>query len=214
MNLRVFKKQESDYFSWVGSHPNGLVLNTRANLSPDYMVLHRASCKLVTGYLGKAKAGGFTERAYRKVCAPTIGPILTWVADSGGKLSRCSHCDPHDDELGAYYSDLEANVQESLKDEAGRHSRLAKASKIPKKAVVTTTTYIRNPDVVAEVLIRAKGKCERCGNSAPFFRAKDGAPYLEVHHLKQLSLGGEDSVENAQAQCPNCHRESHFGMVS
>jgi 5-methylcytosine-specific restriction protein A len=34
---------------------------------------------------------------------------------------------------------------------------------------------------------------------------------LEVHHKKQLSEGGEDTVENAIALCPNCHREAHYG---
>ncbi|WP_342542729.1 HNH endonuclease signature motif containing protein [Paenisporosarcina sp. FSL H8-0542] len=36
-------------------------------------------------------------------------------------------------------------------------------------------------------------------------------PYLEVHHIKRLADNGEDSVENAIAVCPNCHRELHFG---
>ncbi|OOL15317.1 hypothetical protein BXQ27_32765, partial [Klebsiella aerogenes] len=28
-----------------------------------------------------------------------------------------------------------------------------------------------------------------------------------------LSNGGEDSVENAIALCPNCHRQAHFGVL-
>jgi len=70
---------------------------------------------------------------------------------------------------------------------------------------------MRNPDVIAEVLERANGICEYCGNPAPFNRASDGTPYLEIHHKKPLSQGGDDSVENAVALCPNCHREDHFG---
>lgn len=71
--------------------------------------------------------------------------------------------------------------------------------------------YQRNPDVIAEVLIRSKGICEKCGKDAPFKRASDGTPYLEVHHIKRLADGGKDTVENAIAVCPNCHREFHFG---
>jgi 5-methylcytosine-specific restriction endonuclease McrA len=31
------------------------------------------------------------------------------------------------------------------------------------------------------------------------------------HHVKQLAHGGEDTVENAIAVCPNCHRKAHHG---
>ena len=65
--------------------------------------------------------------------------------------------------------------------------------------------------MVVEVLGRADGSCERCKRSAPFTRKKDGTPYLEVHHIVQLANDGEDTVENALALCPNCHRELHYG---
>jgi 5-methylcytosine-specific restriction protein A len=68
-----------------------------------------------------------------------------------------------------------------------------------------------NSDVIAEVLLRANGTCEGCGQSAPFQRA-DGTLYLEVHHRRRLADAGEDSVENAIALCPNCHRERHYGI--
>ena len=44
-----------------------------------------------------------------------------------------------------------------------------------------------------------------------FNRKKDNTPYLEVHHIIRLADDGDDSVENAIALCPNCHREAHFG---
>ncbi|MCT7308640.1 HNH endonuclease [Ralstonia wenshanensis] len=97
---------------------------------------------------------------------------------------------------------------------AARRARLKEAAKVPEKVKVVTEVYVRNPDVVAEVLDRAGGICERCRNSAPFIRRKGATPYLEVHHVRQLKDGGEDSVENAMALCPNCHREFHFGTVS
>ena len=37
----------------------------------------------------------------------------------------------------------------------------------------------------------------------------DGTHYLEVHHIDQLAKGGADTVENAVALCPNCHRKMH-----
>lgn len=108
--------------------------------------------------------------------------------------------------------ELERGVESSRNySPSERRARLNRASKVPKKILVTTTAYQRNPDVIVEVLERADGICENCGNPAPFTRQRDGTPYLEVHHKLQLSLGGEDTVENAIALCPNCHRKSHYG---
>lgn len=92
-----------------------------------------------------------------------------------------------------------------------RQQRLALADRVPRKITVETTVFLRNPDVVAEVLIRANGFCEICECAAPFLRRSDALPYLEVHHSTRLADGGEDSVKNAVAACPNCHRQAHFG---
>ena len=94
---------------------------------------------------------------------------------------------------------------------SARRKRLAKARRIPRRMQRVTIAFERNPDVVAEVQYRAKGACERCGQPAPFLRGDTGTPYLEVHHLVRLADGGEDTVENALALCPNCHRRAHFG---
>lgn len=90
-----------------------------------------------------------------------------------------------------------------------RDNRLKAAAKIPGKVTTTSTQYKRNPDVIAEVLERANGICEKCDKPAPFLR-RDLTPFLEVHHEVPLSEEGEDTVENAVAICPNCHREYHY----
>jgi hypothetical protein len=92
-----------------------------------------------------------------------------------------------------------------------RRARLAEAPKFPRAVWVTSREFARNPDVIAETLFRAEGVCEGCKNLAPFKRQSDGTPYLEVHHRIPLSLGGEDTLENTFALCPNCHRRAHFG---
>ena len=94
---------------------------------------------------------------------------------------------------------------------ADRAARLAAADPMPKTATVTATVYLRNPDVGATVLLRAGNNCEGCGKPAPFLRLSNGTPYLEVHHKHRLADGGTDTVENAIALCPNCHREAHHG---
>lgn len=102
-------------------------------------------------------------------------------------------------------------IKKSLENPAARSNRLAKAPKMPSLVVREVVTYERNTDVVAEVLARAKGICQGCNKPAPFLKKSNGEPYLEVHHVKQLADGGEDTVENAIAVCPNCHRKAHHG---
>ncbi|WP_206674610.1 HNH endonuclease [Rheinheimera pleomorphica] len=92
-----------------------------------------------------------------------------------------------------------------------RQKRLNAAAATPNKRTVSIVVYDRNPDVVAEVLYRANGCCENCLNLAPFNRKSDGSPYLEVHHRTPLADGGDDTVANAIALCPNCHRAAHYG---
>ena len=94
--------------------------------------------------------------------------------------------------------------------QSARLLRLQQAPRLPMKVPVLTYEFVRNPDVVAEVLYRAT-HCGRCKSPAPFLRRSDGTPYLEVHHKKPLSENGEDTVANAIALCPNCHRELHHG---
>lgn len=106
---------------------------------------------------------------------------------------------------------FEEKVKAALKDPKARRRRLLKAPKKPALRSVTIVSFERNPDVVAEVLAAAKGICGLCGKKAPFTRRTDGTPYLEVHHRIQLAHGGEDTVENAVAACPNCHRRAHHG---
>lgn len=79
----------------------------------------------------------------------------------------------------------------------------------PKKKKTATMAFERDPRVSAFVLAAAGGRCEACNAPAPFERA-DGIPFLEVHHLKHLADGGSDTVENAVAVCPNCHRRLHY----
>jgi 5-methylcytosine-specific restriction protein A len=107
---------------------------------------------------------------------------------------------------------FEACVHDSATSSSERRkNRLKKAPKKPKVRVVTTVVYDRNPDVVAEVLLRAGGICEGCGEKAPFIKRASNEPYLEVHHKVALAEDGDDTVENAVALCPNCHRERHYG---
>ena len=88
----------------------------------------------------------------------------------------------------------------------------ARAHKAPKQAgqrTVVSTQFERNPYVSMLAKRRADGTCELCRTAAPF-RDATGGPYLETHHIEWLARGGEDSVQNTVALCPNCHRKMHI----
>ena len=108
--------------------------------------------------------------------------------------------------------ELQEQAARALSDSPERRrQRLEAAPKKPSVIQITRAEFRRNGDVVAEVMLRANSVCEACGRNAPFIRTSDGTPYLEVHHVIPLADGGEDTIENALALCPNCHREKHFG---
>lgn len=110
-------------------------------------------------------------------------------------------------------ADARVRIAMALSPEA-RQALLPKNGNIPKKINVSSTVFVRNPVVVAERLIKAKGICGKCGEEAPFKSRTTGMPYLEVHHKIRLADGGSDDLENTIALCPNCHRELHFGGVA
>lgn len=120
-----------------------------------------------------------------------------------------NYLSPTEDEVHNYLT-VEI-IQSSKLSSAQRLKRLRHADKKPASISVKATAFKRNPDVVAEVLFQAKGECGDCHKDAPFIRKSDGTPYLEVHHKIPLSQGGDDTVENAIALCPNCHRKRHYG---
>lgn len=82
----------------------------------------------------------------------------------------------------------------------------------PDKIEVTIQTQIKRSDLIKTyALSRARGKCEGCENDAPFMK-RNGLPYLEVHHILELSNNGNDSPINVAALCPNCHARITHGI--
>ncbi len=77
-----------------------------------------------------------------------------------------------------------------------------------KQARSVTVQVVREQAISQYAKRRAAGKCELCGDDAPFI-GKNGQPYLECHHIKWISKGGADNIENTVALCPNCHRKMH-----
>jgi len=220
MPVKVFIDDEAGYQQWLRNHPKGFVVTTVRDISANYMSLHQATCRMISKYMKNMSSDAFTGKGYIKACSLSTCDLLQWIADNGGTgfTKICSICAPTPEDCDEavtnfekYLADLTKAVSDSLNDPETRKKRLSTASAFPSTISVTTTVYRRNPDVIAEVLCQANGKCAECGEPAPFNRSTDGSPYLEVHHRVPLSEGGLDTVENARALCPNCHRKAHYG---
>ncbi|HAT4302336.1 TPA: ParB N-terminal domain-containing protein [Clostridium perfringens] len=55
------------------------------------------------------------------------------------------------------------------------------------------------------LIARSKGHCEICG-----YGDLDMISLLEKHHIKPVSEGGQDELENLIMICPNCHKTIHI----
>jgi len=99
----------------------------------------------------------------------------------------------------------------AVREEAEKPNRaMPGGNRAPRVSSLSVAQFERDPAVKAWVLNNADGKCECCQKPAPF-KNSDGQPFLEVHHVRQLADNGSDTVANAVALCPNCHREIHYG---
>lgn len=93
-----FIGNDREYLAWLTANPTGYVVNTRSvKDDASYMVLHRASCWTISRTTS-FHYGGFTERAYKKVCSETVKELQQWVSTHGrhdGSFSkRCGICGP------------------------------------------------------------------------------------------------------------------------
>jgi len=94
-------------------------------------------------------------------------------------------------------------------DESELENRARTARRKSSKRQTISTTYERDPYITEFAKRWAKGICQLCDQPAPYVN-KNGEPHLHTHHIKWLSLGGEDSIYNTIALCPNCHDKMHI----
>lgn len=71
---------------------------------------------------------------------------------------------------------------------------------------VVRVNYARSVAARRAVLLRSAGACESpwC-TGVPAEPSRSGEPILEVDHVLDLALGGQDHPSNMVALCPNCH---------
>jgi len=90
--VRSFLDDDAGYLAWVSSHSGGFVVNADRTLSPNSLMLHRATCSCIGG---PARPGRTRTGHYRKVCAADLESLVDWCRmDIGVDPGCCGHCHP------------------------------------------------------------------------------------------------------------------------
>jgi 5-methylcytosine-specific restriction enzyme A len=103
--------------------------------------------------------------------------------------------------------DLKVKKARSLSDEEVKR-RARNSKKSAGSRPILSQQFDRDPWVAEHAKRDAKGRCQLCEAPAPFLN-EFNEPYLETHHIEWLAKGGEDTIDNTVALCPNCHRKMH-----
>jgi hypothetical protein len=88
--LIAFVDDDAGYLAWLRANPTGYVVNTARSPHPDYLILHRASCRHLT-----ARHGQHLTAQYVKIVSPTVCDLERWcLATVGGASVPCGFCQP------------------------------------------------------------------------------------------------------------------------
>ncbi|WJK38367.1 SDR family oxidoreductase [Solwaraspora sp. WMMA2056] len=63
--VEMFIDDDSGYLAWVDRHPDGFVLNTYRNPAASYLMLHRSTCRTISG---TPAGGSHWTLDYSKIC--------------------------------------------------------------------------------------------------------------------------------------------------
>lgn len=87
-----FDNDDVGYLTWVGHHPEGFVTNRNANPNPDYVTVHRANCRTISGTPASGKAW---TTLYKKVCGDTLTELESWaMREVNTESQRYGFCHP------------------------------------------------------------------------------------------------------------------------
>jgi 5-methylcytosine-specific restriction protein A len=198
---------DSGTFFYYGEGQNGDMKFTKANLALRDHSMRGEDVHLFgdtpkkRGYLryqGQMVCTGFTwvnapdtNKRMRNAILFELVPIENF----GRKTSDPSYCEGEETE------DLAELRAKALADSAECRTAIERR----------TLWRMRSRSVRRYVLVRAAGKCEGCGMTAPFVTT-DGHPYIEPHHIRRLTDGGPDDPRWVVGLCPNCHRRVHYSV--
>ena len=90
-----FTDNDDGYMAWLAANPTGFVVNVRAVAGPNYVVLHRASCRFIAT---PRDDRAYTGRGYHKVVSERLDDLRAYAKSIGrwdGSFSQsCGHCAP------------------------------------------------------------------------------------------------------------------------
>lgn len=195
----AMKRPEADRHVWPDGYPLPLPLGS----SGDAETLRRAIGRVVAAYDRPGPTGGNGTKRLRLRMAWSEAARLS--PDAIAALLAHSQ---QPEAPTADQDELSVRVRRARQRMRRTPASAPAGQKRVRRVAETTDRYVRDPEVIAWVLQEASGHCECCSSPAPFVR-EDGEPFLEVHHVRPLGEGGPDTIDNAAACCPNCHRKLH-----
>jgi hypothetical protein len=90
IDVQIFRDDEEGYLAWLAGHPAGFVLNVNRRPRPNYLILHRATCRTISG---RPTRGGPWTGQYIKVCSHDELQIAAWTGRTvGAAPTRCGVC--------------------------------------------------------------------------------------------------------------------------
>jgi 5-methylcytosine-specific restriction protein A len=115
-------------------------------------------------------------------------------------------------DLGLSGPEVTSPLEMSFAARAAQYQRLCERADVfwrdrdTKRATRAVSAPIRSQDAREAVLLRSEGHCENpeCTGDIKD-RTDSGAPILEIDHIHDLALGGDDDPVQMIALCPNCH---------
>ena len=88
--MQRFVDDDTGYLRWNAQNPDGYVVNTYRNPTPAYLILHRATCRTISG--NPARGRQWTGE-YLKACGD-LAELQTWASrEVHGTLRHCQLCD-------------------------------------------------------------------------------------------------------------------------
>jgi len=94
--MPVFRNDDAAYLSWIGENPDGFIVNTRSTPDKNYLVLHRASCGMIS--TPRDDPAAYTGNAYIKLAAPSLPEMRALMAQVMGApcdvSKSCGKCKP------------------------------------------------------------------------------------------------------------------------
>lgn len=88
--ITTFEDDDAGYLGWLSTHPAGHVLNTGRSPAANYLILHRAACRTISG---RPARGDRWTGQYIKVCSDEEPELEDWARRAtGGTPQRCGLC--------------------------------------------------------------------------------------------------------------------------